>query len=67
MDEAFTDPVTPHPHFNPRLLEHPQPICSVLSGLHLRVALSGCIGVSSGYACFALRATLASPRSERYI
>ncbi len=28
-----------------RPLEHPQPICSVLSGLHLRVALSGCIDV----------------------
>ncbi len=45
-------------------LEHPQSICSVLSGLQLRVALSGCIGVSSGYACFALLATLASPPSD---
>ena len=26
-------------------LEHPQPIRSVLSGLHLRMALSGCIDV----------------------
>ncbi len=46
-------------------LEHPQSICSVLSGLHLRVALSGCIDVSAirllrppRHACFATLRTL---------
>ena len=48
-------------------LGHPQPICSALSGLHL---LSGFVGLQRKYrryGCFALRATLASPRCERYI
>ncbi len=46
-------------------LAHPQSICSVLSGLHLRVALSGCIDVLAirllrppRHACFAALRTL---------
>ena len=40
--------------------------CSVLDGLHQRVGFVGLHRRISKYACFALRATLASPRPDRY-